>query len=303
MVQSIFYTIFMRYLIIGILLIQLFSCNKNTLENNTPPEEHMVKPYGSNTTLEIATWNVEQFPKKNHQTTIYLAKLIRDLDIDLIAFQEINNPDHFKTLMDSLPDYAGLLSPSPDDQLKLGLLFKSELMSVAAVQQLFIDDHFCFPRPPLYAYIRVKSQREIIFDFSLINVHLKAYHDPLSIERRKSAIIKLKNMIDKRLFASSDRDVLVLGDWNDELSDPAPDNIFLPFLEDSLHYTFLTPVSDPQLSYPELESRIDHILISNHLKYEYQGGKTEVLFLDNEFDAYFDYISDHRPVVVCFNLF
>jgi endonuclease/exonuclease/phosphatase family metal-dependent hydrolase len=281
----------------------IFSCVNNTLENEPSPKQRLVESFGGHSSFEIATWNIEQFPKSNYKTTTYLAQLIRDLDIDLIAFQEINDTDFFQILLDSLSGYEGICSRLPETYMKLGLIYKRDQISINLVQQLFIDDDYCFPRPPLYAYVQVKCNNQIMFDFSLINIHLKAYHDTTSIKRRKLAALKLKMIVEKRLFTSNDKDVIILGDWNDELADQPEDNIFLPFLEDSLTYTFLIPPYDQQISYPPWESRIDHILISNDVKAEYRNGTSQVIPLNTEFKDYSEFISDHLPVAARFYVY
>lgn len=273
------------------------------MENQSQPDGYLVQPFGSSSSFEIATWNIEQFPKSGQNTVTTLTRLIKNFDIDLIAFQEINSQEYFKCLLDSLPQYEGFCSLYPEDNMKLGLVYKQDMISISNITQLFINDTYNFPRPPLYAYIRIKFNDVVAFDFSLINLHLKAYHDTTSIMKRKHAITALKEVIDTRLFTSRDHDIIILGDWNDELSDNEKENIFLPFLQDSLNYSFLIPEGDVQISYPAWQSRIDHILISNDVKFEYKNGTIQILQPDKEFEDYFNIISDHRPLAAKFYIF
>ena len=62
---------------------------------------------GSLNKLDIMTWNIENFPK--HNTTIdYVADIINDINIDIIALQEIENQDEFNLLLDNLNgEWAG----------------------------------------------------------------------------------------------------------------------------------------------------------------------------------------------------
>lgn len=286
-----------------LLLLLLSNCDKNSLSDKITPSASLVQPFGTQSTFEMSTWNIEHFPKKGQESVTTLTRLIKELEIDLIAFQEIDNEEYFWIMLDSLPDYNGFCSSYPKDELKLGLIYNQNLISVSNLQQLFIDDTYNFPRPPLYAFIQIKKGNVIAFNFSLINIHLKAFHDSLSILRRKNAVSKLKHLIDIRLLTSSDKDVIILGDWNDDLSDEEDENIFSPFLTDSMNYSFLLPAENPQISYPAWQSRIDHILITNDVKTEYKNGLTEVLQPDTEFDGYFDIISDHRPVAAKFYIF
>ena len=47
-------------------------------------------------------------------------------------------------------------------------------------------------------------------------------------------------------------------------------------------------------------STIDHILITDDVRAEYEGGLIQVIKPDLEFSKYEDYISDHRPVLAQF---
>ena len=62
-------------------------------------------------TLEIATWNIRNFPMDTG-TLERLVTLIRQMDVDLIAVQEIARVSAFNELVSRLPGFAGVLSPT-----------------------------------------------------------------------------------------------------------------------------------------------------------------------------------------------
>ena len=45
---------------------------------------------GSTESLDFLTWNVEHYPKHS-STNSHLVEIIGDIDVDIIAFQEIEN--------------------------------------------------------------------------------------------------------------------------------------------------------------------------------------------------------------------
>ena len=296
----------LRHLFILILIIFFsFACSRrNSDPVSVTDEQRLVKQYGSGTTFDIATWNLRQFPAQGRTSVSYVAQLIRDTDIDMFGLQEINSSSYFYSLLDSLPEYTGYLSELPADQLKLAIIYKKDMISASTPVQIFTNDWYAFPRPPLVTYVEVHKQDQIVFNFTLIVNHLKAMGDVTDIERRKDACNKLKNYIDTEIITSGDQDCILLGDLNDSIDDPVAQNVFTVFLEDSLNYKFLTGPIVNQASYiGSFNSLIDHLLITENTWQEYQGGETSVLYLEKEFSLYTNYISDHRPVLARFPVF
>ena len=138
--------------------------------------------------------------------------------------------------------------------------------------------------------------------FCLINNHLKCCSGSDNEERRRDASERLKDYIDSNL---DDEMVIVLGDYNDDISDEySYDNVFWNFVEDSNHYRFadmaIAKGSNYYWSYPGKRylSHLDHILISNELFYKHQTTVTiRPSFCQSD---YLEKGSDHRPVMAVF---
>ena len=82
--------------IIYIFLILFYSCSD---ENETNID---LINFGSNNSLDIITWNIENFPK-SEATVEYVSDLIHAFnDIDIIALQEISDQSAFNSLVNSL---------------------------------------------------------------------------------------------------------------------------------------------------------------------------------------------------------
>ena len=84
----------MRSPILLFLLLISLSASSQTIEDLT---------FGIDHTLEVATWNIENFPKYGQNTIDYVSQIIRKLDIDIIAFQEITDTVLFKQMLNNLP--------------------------------------------------------------------------------------------------------------------------------------------------------------------------------------------------------
>ena len=95
---------------------------------------------------------------------------------------------------------------------------------------------------------------------------------------------------------------IVVGDWNDDISDSYSQNSFNIFLEDQNSFKYVTyenALSNSNIhdSYPSYPSFIDHIMISSDLFEEDENGDVQTIRLGDYIAGYDEIISDHRPVV------
>ncbi len=302
-----------RFLLIAWLTLSLIACNRRVVDNDnnsdaTPDSTVLVGHVGSPQYFEIATWNIENFPKAGSQTVKDVAQIIKDLDIDLIAVQEVTSIRSFNDLVDKLPGWRGVLSNdvySSGSYQKTGILYKVDFMALSGIQNIFENDSYAFPRPPLEAYVTVKDQDGVKFDFNIIVLHLKARSGDSNEARRRSACEQLSAYIKDEINAGADPDFVVLGDWNDQLNDPPQTNVFTSFLNEAQTFTFLTANLGNQYSYisNSFKSLIDHILITEDARQEYGQGNCQVLYLDQEYISFVSNVSDHRPVMAQFKGF
>ena len=136
-----------RGIILLCFLMVIFSCAKNKVIDSSGPSINI----GTDSNLDIITWNIQNFPK--HNTTLnYLLELISIMDPDIIALQEIENETAFNTLKDRLDGYNGIITNSASYNINLALLYSNNL-EVESLYEIFEDDWWSFPRPPLVAQI------------------------------------------------------------------------------------------------------------------------------------------------------
>ena len=141
--------------------------------------------------------------------------------------------------------------------------------------------------------------------FALINIHLKCCGSTGSSEeaRRYEATVNLSSYISNNL---SDKNVLVLGDLNDDIAESSQNNVFQMILEDPENYLFvdfdIANGSSSDWSYPTWPSHLDHILITNELFDELDNSDIQTIkideYLDGGWSEYDQNISDHRPVAL-----
>ena len=63
--------------------------------------------FGNENSLDIATWNIEWFPKNGQASVEYVTQIIQYLDLDILAMQELDNIDMFNQMLNELTDYTG----------------------------------------------------------------------------------------------------------------------------------------------------------------------------------------------------
>jgi endonuclease/exonuclease/phosphatase family metal-dependent hydrolase len=242
----------------------------------------------------VVSWNLESFPL-TPGAVAGAAAIVEDLRPDVIALQELADPAGFEQLLAALPDYDGVLNDDPGAFLRVGLLTRRERVTVDEVRTLFASDWYAFPRPPLAA--RVHIDAAIPIDFVAVVLHLKAQLDGESEARRRAACEALDAWVKAELASSEEQDYVLLGDFNDKITDPPQWNVFGAFLDQPELYSFLTmPAAQAgEHSYIPFESMIDHVLVTADALGEVGTGATEVLPLEQTVADY-DSITDHRPV-------
>lgn len=264
---------------------------------------------GSESTLEIVTWNVEHFPKEDQTTVDYLIQAIEALDVDIIALQEIENNLKFRELYNGLEGWNGVNAGSASYNMNLAYLYKTGGPIDNITFREILTNEDALPRAP---YVM-----ECTFDgvpLVIINNHYKCCGDNVIEDnndwdeetRRRDGNLILQEYIEAHFAAEK---VIVLGDMNDELTDAPEANVFANFLNDPDNWRFvdlaIAEDSNAQWSYPSWPSHIDHILITDELFAEHDGREAEVsvLPLHSYFSSFSEYdrdISDHLPVMFKF---
>ena len=288
-----------RKVVILCLFILVFSCAKNkTIDSSSSLS------FGTDETLDILTWNLENFPKQDNITINFLAELIDSLNVDIIAMQEIENETDFNNLVNKLNGWEGYRANSAYYNIDLAYLYKSNLI-IKNINEIEELNDYNLTRTPLLIEVFWGGQ-----SIYIINNHYKCCGNGV-IEniysdeeyRRRQACFLTKNYIDSNLY---DKNVILLGDFNDELMDPDSSNVFDIFIKDDGNYQFVDMGiafgSSTNWSYPGFPSHLDHILITNELFDEFDNtlSTVQIIHVEDYFEGgwneYVNFISDHRPV-------
>ena len=261
------------------------------------PRTDLVPRIGSDDALDIATWNVQNFPKLPSSPRL-LSDLIASLDLDLVALQEVENTDAFDELVARLPDHDGIVSSHTygnGSYQKVGFVYRRDVIEVGAAVLLFQQDGYEFPRPPLQVILTVGD-----LEFIAVTLHLKAGGQFEDRARREVALQMLEQHVRQTLEGTGDDEILLLGDFNERIDTAGGQARFAPFLGDPALYDFHTDelVATGAASFIPSGRVIDHVISTSALADELVGGTDLIPPLDSQFNAYLSAISDHLPVVV-----
>jgi endonuclease/exonuclease/phosphatase family metal-dependent hydrolase len=294
-------------LLIVVAALGLFGCGKS-VQHPLVENPFIGASVGSDTTLEIVSWNLKEFPLAGDTTVDHVVDAISAVDADVVALQEITSAQRFEALLAGLEGWAGYRASSAGHSLNLAILWDTREVTVAAggVYQYVPADVRPFPRLPLVLECRYGDTPLVI-----INNHLKCCGDgdldpadPGDEEtRRRDACLELQRYVEAEFAGTR---VVVLGDMNDQLTDPQDDNVFWNFLAADEAYRFvdLAIAEGPpgNWSFPSWPSHLDHILITEPLFAAFADGAALVATvpLDDYLGSgvYREQVSDHLPVVV-----
>ena len=269
--------------------------------------DDVVTPIGSDLTLDVATWNLEDFPKRD--TTVDLvADLIASLRLDLIAVQEITDIDAFDALVARLPDHEGVLSDhvySSGFYQKVGVIYRADLLTATAHRLLFEDDSWAFPRPVLEVDFELAAATGVELDFKVLSLHLKAGTGFNDSNRRELAFQDIDQHIGAAIIGPDDDDTLILGDFNEVLDTTRGQEVWSPMLGAPERYTVETQIASDNAEYSFLpgDRLLDHIVSTVALSDEIAGRDARIPRIDMELSDYERTVSDHLPVVLSLPIF
>jgi len=260
--------------------------------------------FGTDTTFDIISWNIEWFPK-NSNTAAEVQEILTRLEADVYALQEIEDTTLLKQVVSNIPGYECYFKSSYYGGL--AYVYNTNTIQINSKYEIFTSQPYwnAFPRSPQVLDCNFMGSNYII-----INNHFKCCGDgTLNLNntndeenRRLQAVTYLKQYIDNTLLGKR---VVLLGDLNDEITDNTTNNVFQDFISDSTNYLFtdmmIAQGNTIDWSYPTWPSHLDHILITNELFSDFQNFNSlvSVIRIDDYMGSWSNYennISDHRPI-------
>lgn len=295
-------------LALAALLLALAGCGSEETSTLAPAPTNRFAGYdvGTDTTLELVTWNLHNFASDAGDREVTLAaEAIAGMGADVVALQEIAQGLRFDQLLERLPDWSGYRATS-DSYQNLAYVWLDSTVTVRGVRELYPEQWRAFPRQPLVLEITWQGH-----DLVLVNNHLKCCGDgeldtadPDDEEtRRLDAVTLLEQWVRAEHPAAP---VVILGDLNDLVDDDPAHNVFQPWLDAPEAYRFADQAvaAGPRdgWSWGPGRSHLDHLLVTDELfgALTAPGASCTTLRLDRalESGAFTEDLSDHAPVVL-----
>lgn len=264
-------------------------------------------------TFDVATWNMLWFgnasngPTDDQLQLVNALKVIRHINADLYAVEEVSNPAIFQQLLDSLPGYHGF-EANYDQTQKTAFVYKTSTVDS-------LDSHLVTDAGSSYDWANGRYPLEFTFNAHVNGenkliyayvIHAKAStSDPATdYSRRVAAAAALKNYLDQNHPKDN---IMILGDYNDDVDQSIYNNQtspYAPFVTDTTDYDVVTyPLSEKKYSsFADGTEMIDHITISNDLKPNFFAGTERVENTAAYIADYPQTTSDHYPVWARFKL-
>ncbi len=279
-----------------------------TVTHKTVPshDRWKIPALGKENKLDIITWNLEFFPASAEETIDALVETISKMDVDMIALQEIRHSGWLSELIKRLPEYDFICSEQASF-MDLAILYRIDRFKFVRQSEPFAENDYNYAgRPPLrgdFIYVD-ESGKEI--ELSVINVHMKCCS--AGLERRQQAVIQLQDYMDKS-YAAGAKNMIALGDWNDDIKDKPAEHSFHALMNDNRFYfvteRIVNDVANSTYPHEPWVSFLDHILVSEELVPRDSDFTIETIMLDEmlgSMDEYERLMSDHRPVHLGFKL-
>lgn len=302
----------LRLLLLGMVFV-LAACGES--DKSAVPAPGTYNPFegalvGTDSTLEVVTWNIQEFAKRHEETVDAVVQAVEGMDADIIALQEIKNPTEFVEMRERLKNWDGVRANSAYASVNLAFLYRNDGdIEFETPYEILAGNSDGLPRRPLVLEGSFRGVK-----FVVINNHFKCcgngaiddeYRDPET--RRLDGSLLLEEYIRSNYAGQK---VIMVGDLNDSLLDVPANNVFQVFFDAPQQYQFvdmdiaLGPKSNWSWQGKYSSSHLDHIMITAPLFEVYSRPLTMVqtvplhTFSTNYPGGYFSLISDHLPVVL-----
>ncbi|MBI2793247.1 MAG: endonuclease/exonuclease/phosphatase family protein [Ignavibacteria bacterium] len=276
-----------------------------------PPVQ--IDTVSKNRTIDMSTWNLNWYgssdttfgPSDKDRQRRSIRQVMDSMGVDLIALQEVLSQEALTAITDSLSgEYRSLLASDIASAQKMAYIYnastivpESNGLAVNGGAQAWAGGRFP------YRFTFTTTIGGIVQQLAVFNIHAKATDSATALEdysRRK---------IDAETFHAylndfySDANIVVIGDFNDNLAGSVVDTSFespyISFLADTASWsspTYLLEQRGLSSYVGGLSSFIDHIIISNEVSPSHYR-----TFLESPqayLSPYSSTVSDHLPVTM-----
>jgi endonuclease/exonuclease/phosphatase family metal-dependent hydrolase len=265
-------------------------------------------------TLDVMSWNVEwlgapnQGPRDDALQVRNVQFVLSHTAPDIVGLVEVVQPTSFEAIVAQLPGHRGILASDsqvqggsaaygPGEQ-KPALLF-SRRFSVERARVILVSSQAAFAgRPPLEVVL-TWTEDGTVQRLGVIVVHLKAFADRASYEKRQAASLALKDYLDSQY---TNTPAIVIGDFNDDIDVSIyrkKESPFRNFLSAQAAYRFATERLTIQgvTTTTTFRETIDHHLVTPAFASCFLDGSAKTISIEEAIAESARTTSDHLPVL------
>jgi endonuclease/exonuclease/phosphatase family metal-dependent hydrolase len=245
-------------------------------------------------TVRIATWNLRQFSESRRGLDVRtIARIIRDSNFDIVAIQEVKKEGAaVDRLLNELgvPWRASSFSDLTGNHERFVFIYNGDHVSeIGTAHFIATADAVIFDRVPYQQTFRAGN-----FDFTLVTCHLYYGEGAEGYARRRREAHALATFAQNLAARSAEKDVIVLGDFNETRGHTNFD-VFASVGMESLNR------EPSNLGSTEV---YDSLIIEPKFTHEWNGVASAVRFdeinFGNDDKTALEKVSDHRPVYADF---
>ncbi len=260
---------------------------------------------GTNNEITVGTFNIawlgdgiDDKTPRTKEDIENIRTVINTLEADILALQEIENSKAIGSIVDT-NKYTIITATYPKEQ-KTALIINKNIEIIETYQLDAISLGNRDLRPGIVAYCRTNG-----FDFFVGSFHFKStsryddtpYKKSRSFDMRQEQSAILLDEIKKLIDIKKDKDIILLGDFNDN---PSKKNSNITALEND-EFDFLT--SDMMSCKYSIWKSIDHIIVSQSMKSRAKNSSLSMIDINTMFpEEEAKNVSDHCPVIIKFDL-
>ncbi len=232
-----------------------------------------------------------------------IASLIKESGASVMGLEEVGSEDAVKRLINYLPGYDFVIGTTGvrdgGKSQRLVVLYDTakvqcDKSSMEELKDVMVPELAGEGR--LRAPLAVKMKADN-FDFTLVVCHMKARFDEEAKEIRSAQADKLNSWIQNKIKDGGEKDVIVVGDFNDFLG-----SIPLKKMESQLYFVTQEAAQKGEYSNIKFKSLIDQIGVTS------VSGGAEANYISQsvhmpdigKYPNFVKRISDHKPVVASF---
>lgn len=248
--------------------------------------------------FRIVTWNLDLFPKRGSQSIDTLQKILRNIQADVVIFQQVRDLNQLRSTASGLGQYRLVTNDIGGVAEKAILINRQGLQGPGRSSPFINADTTGFLREPILNSLVIERPRGLTverFSFYIFNLHLPEGSD--NSPRRSVSSFLLKEKISETF--DSQELLVIAGTFNENIMQ---NSNFENFLSDGYVLADRAVQEGPEefWSLQSEPNHFDHFILSNSLSLE--GYRSFTIQLDECVDEYFESISRHYPLVLDLNL-